>query len=165
MLIIYDYITNYVSGGAHCTAVGLACLWVMLCRYLSVVMLLCRSCSLLTPYSLLSTAHYSFVHCFTARSIPLTYITAHSSLFNWNDISTETRHRIPSPVRLAVPVAKLWQRRSYSISILMSIGRKLWIYMCMCQHNYRCPCSPGTHCRAGDRQSSGYELLSLDMWL
>ena len=70
-----------VSGGPHCTAVGLACSWVMLCRYLSVVMLLCRSCSLLTPYSLLSTAHYSFVHCFTARSIPLIPHLYHCSLF------------------------------------------------------------------------------------
>ena len=44
-------------------------------------MLLCRSCSLLTPYSLLSTAHYSFVHCFTACSIPLIAHLYHCSLF------------------------------------------------------------------------------------
>jgi len=92
-----------------------------------------------TAHSSLFTIHWSVltIHIFTASSL-LHYCSLiyHCSLFTeleWHlYTSTETQHRVPTSVRLAV--AKLWQRPSYSISILMSIGRKLWNYMCMIQH-------------------------------
>ena len=131
------------------TAVGLACSRVMLGRYLSVVMLLCRSCSLFTIHYPLFSAHYSSIHCFSLHWSFITSHLYHCSLFTeleWHHYtSTETQCRVPTPVRLAV--AKLWQRQSYGICILMSIGLKLWNYMSTWG-------APGTHCRAGTRQLS-----------
>jgi len=166
MLIIYNYITNTnylpnVSGPVP-AAVGT---WVGMLT--SHVFMLCRSCSLLT-------IHYLSIYC-SVLTIPIftasvftdpsllhwSIITAHlyhCSLFTeleWHlYTSTEIQCRVPTPVRLAV--AKLRQRQSYGICILMSIGRKLWNYMSTWG-------APGTHCRAGACQLSGYELLSLDM--